>query len=485
MRLVETCDWKPLIVEDTGGRLVLRGLAGLAGVPNANKRRYSEKLWKKILGDKDVLERINNRKMVGELDHPSDGQTRIERGSHLITKLDMVNGNQIWGTEEVLTTPHGKILREYVANKVTLGTSTRGDGTVTEGDDGISEVNEDYHLETYDHVLNPSTPGAYVSSSKVEMVTREVAPLMEAVERLIKSGGCNSEDLKTYASMIERMLAQTDEALVSKRAMLEKAQSSILRETQRCSCHVPKTVEVNKRMDTHVTESSADARVVQISSQLDEANKLNAKLQSDLQEVNKKLAAASSVGEELRISALQHKLRAEHFEKIAHATSDSSRKLEWMKKLVKELARRVKNQPVLERRYAAAEKLIAAFISKAGNMKLESAITSLLKNERKEFVDAIRPVLLEAGDTKKAEKLFEVIKQTSGRRADPTLPTGRTGVVPIREVRSDKPPIRPSEAAGSEIDAKNLPTGVTGAPMKYAEEAAKLAQNLHTMRLVG
>jgi len=457
MKLFEFIDRKPEIIEHSGNRLVARSLVSLAGTVNANKRRYSEKLWDRILNDKELLENLNSRRVIGELDHPSDGQTKLERGSHIVTKLEKLNGNQIWGTEEILGTPHGKILREYINSGVQLGVSTRGDGTVSEGDDGIAEVNEDYHFETFDHVLKPSSPGSYISSITTEGV-KEVATLVEAVNSLVKSGSCNSKDLATYSEMIERMLAQTDQYMVERKSALTKAQEAIAMQNHKCTCSVPSSVKEESRM-SEVLESKDTKRITELEAQI-------STLQSENKKLTDRLTAAVSLGEELKVVALQNKVNADHFRDLYENSSGDSEKVRWMKKLVQELANRLKSMPVLERRYAAAEKLLAAFVGKTNSTQLEKRIEKLLSKESKTFVEEVKPQLLRCRSEVEAIKLFESFKKVGGRSSKSNVLPLSNGRSPIREVKLDREPISVPTDSNYE-----LPKGVP-------KEALSLAENL-------
>ena len=66
------------------------------------------------------------------------------------------------GKIKVLDTPSGRILKDLINAGVKLGISSRGLGSVNEGMDGTSTVNEDFQLICFDIVSEPSTPNAFV-----------------------------------------------------------------------------------------------------------------------------------------------------------------------------------------------------------------------------------------------------------------------------------------------------------------------------------
>ena len=67
------------------------------------------------------------------------------------------------GKVKVLDTPSGKVLRSLVDSGVSLGISSRGLGSVSEGANGTVTVQEDFQLICFDFVSEPSTPGAYMA----------------------------------------------------------------------------------------------------------------------------------------------------------------------------------------------------------------------------------------------------------------------------------------------------------------------------------
>lgn len=145
-----------------GVLLKMRGLGQRADERNANERIYSGTLWDRIFLDEKFQNRIATREMLGEADHPEDGKTSIPRVSHLVTQVER-EGTEIYVEIEILDTPAGRIVEKLVNAGVKIGISSRGTGSVIERN-GESYVNEDdFELETWDLVTNPSTRGAYPS----------------------------------------------------------------------------------------------------------------------------------------------------------------------------------------------------------------------------------------------------------------------------------------------------------------------------------
>ena len=72
-----------------------------------------------------------------------------------------MQGEDVYGTIEILDTPSGKIIQSLIESGITLGISSRGVGsTKRQGDTQI--VQDDFQLICFDMVSEPSTPGAYM-----------------------------------------------------------------------------------------------------------------------------------------------------------------------------------------------------------------------------------------------------------------------------------------------------------------------------------
>lgn len=152
-----------------GSTMKIRGVFQRADEANANKRIYSKQILENSI--KSLKPMLENRMLVGELDHPEANNVRLSNASHLITGLKMV-GKDMIGEAEILNTPAGKIAQTLINDKVKIGISSRGTGTISEDKDGVKHVNEDFRLVTFDLVADPSTRGAYpgvTESKKLDM----------------------------------------------------------------------------------------------------------------------------------------------------------------------------------------------------------------------------------------------------------------------------------------------------------------------------
>jgi hypothetical protein len=156
--LFEYEDVKPSKSSD--GIITMSGIIQKAGAPNANNRVYPKPILERE--DKKYQELIQDRRALGELDHPDSPIVQLENVSHVVTDTRW-DGNDLMGEIEVLDTPKGQILEKLVGRDIKLGISSRGLGSTSRTNEGYDMVEDDFNLVCYDMVSNPSTSGAYMN----------------------------------------------------------------------------------------------------------------------------------------------------------------------------------------------------------------------------------------------------------------------------------------------------------------------------------
>lgn len=145
-------------IEQNSGRLIVQGILQKASEQNQNGRVYERSLLEREATKYNEL--INDRRALGELDHPESSVVNLQNVSHNVTKM-WWEGDNLLGKVEVLSTPSGNILKELFKSGITLGISSRGMGTTREHE-GKTLVNDDFELVAFDFVSNPSTRGAFL-----------------------------------------------------------------------------------------------------------------------------------------------------------------------------------------------------------------------------------------------------------------------------------------------------------------------------------
>jgi hypothetical protein len=127
---------------------------------NGNKRMYPKDVMAEAVRQYNLAYVMSGR-AVGELGHPDGPKINLHLVSHKITAL-REDGNDYWGTAEILDTPNGKIVKAFIDGGVKMGTSSRGLGCVKIVN-GMDQVQSDFKLATAgDIVHDPSAPDAFV-----------------------------------------------------------------------------------------------------------------------------------------------------------------------------------------------------------------------------------------------------------------------------------------------------------------------------------
>jgi len=140
------------------GPMRVRGIFQRADEANNNGRIYPKTILEGQV--KKLQDKICDRTLCGELDHPQNDSVRLSNASHLITKLYM-QGPEVIGEAEILNTPAGMTAKALIEGGVKIGISSRGTGTISENATGAKVVNEDFNMVTFDLVADPSTRAAY------------------------------------------------------------------------------------------------------------------------------------------------------------------------------------------------------------------------------------------------------------------------------------------------------------------------------------
>ena len=152
---------KPLkLVEGTvpTSNPLVEGILATCEVKNGNGRYYSRELWEREINK--YMENVRANRALGELDHPDSSIINLKNVSHNIKKM-WWDGDHVMGAIELLPTPSGNILKALFENKIPVGVSSRGMGSLKQMGD-LMEVQDDFELLCWDFVSTPSNPGSYM-----------------------------------------------------------------------------------------------------------------------------------------------------------------------------------------------------------------------------------------------------------------------------------------------------------------------------------
>ncbi len=129
---------------------------------NRNGRIYPASLLEREV-KRFTNEYIDNKRALGELNHPQEPTINPERACQLIESLTK-QGDNWFGRAKILSTPMGNLVKGLIDDGVQLGESSRGLGTLSECKDRNAKiVNEDFYMSTIDMVSDPSAHAAWVN----------------------------------------------------------------------------------------------------------------------------------------------------------------------------------------------------------------------------------------------------------------------------------------------------------------------------------
>ena len=160
--LVEQFETDYLIENNDSGKknYFINGLFMQAETKNRNGRIYPLPIMESQVNAYQKI--VNERRSVGELQHPATPSINPDRVSHLITELKM-DGKNVIGKAKILETPMGKIVKSLMDEDIRMGVSSRGLGSLKESSNG-KIVQNDFMLSTVDIVHDPSGPDCFVDN---------------------------------------------------------------------------------------------------------------------------------------------------------------------------------------------------------------------------------------------------------------------------------------------------------------------------------
>jgi hypothetical protein len=145
---------------NTGGKLIVEGKIGHCDKPTANNRVYSRQIIEREI--KRLQPRIEQGSVLGAVDHPGDGKSRVREAGCIVRGLWVESNGEIHGRFEVVEeSDAGRNLAAFLRRGAAIGMSSRGLGSTSLGPDGLDYVGEDFRLNTWDFVADPACHDAY------------------------------------------------------------------------------------------------------------------------------------------------------------------------------------------------------------------------------------------------------------------------------------------------------------------------------------
>lgn len=170
-------------------KYIIEGIFMQAEQKNRNGRIYPKPVMEKALG-KYNSEQVSKGRAVGELNHPEGPTVNLDKVSHKIESLKW-KGNDVVGKATILETPMGQIVKGLLDGGVNLGVSTRGMGSLKNGNNAMV-VQPDFMLNAVDIVQDPSAPSAFVNG------------VMEGVEWVWNNGIIEAQTIEQMETEIKK-----------------------------------------------------------------------------------------------------------------------------------------------------------------------------------------------------------------------------------------------------------------------------------------
>jgi hypothetical protein len=164
--VLDTSQIQNTITEDKNSkekRYYIEGIFAQAELQNRNGRVYPKPVLESAI-NRYIKEHVEQKRAIGELNHPANPVPSAERASHIIEKLSW-NGSNVVGRARILEAeyfPMAKIATGLIREGVKFGVSTRGLGSLTESN-GSKIVGKDFFLTAVDLVHEPSGIDCWVN----------------------------------------------------------------------------------------------------------------------------------------------------------------------------------------------------------------------------------------------------------------------------------------------------------------------------------
>jgi hypothetical protein len=141
---------------------ILYGVVADTKKPTRNGRLYPREAWEKALNDDLFQEQLQNKAILGELEHPDREDIDPREACVALASTPKIgNDGLLYGEFHILDLPNGRILKTLCDYGTTVGVSSRGNGDLEEDINGdASVVPDSFDLTCWDVVLTPAVKAA-------------------------------------------------------------------------------------------------------------------------------------------------------------------------------------------------------------------------------------------------------------------------------------------------------------------------------------
>lgn len=391
-------------VEEQKKRGILGRLAGIMADfknPTRNGRFYSEKVWDKVFQDPIMQEKIKNRCLFGELEHPVPDRENIDPEKVAVCLAEEPKkypDGTVKGVFDILDTPNGRILKTLCDYGCKVGVSSRGAGEVKENwSTGSEEVDPStYECFTFDVVLVPG-----VSTSRL-------TPINESLEK--------EKSLKS--TLLEMLKNSSEEDKKIMKETLEKI---------KFDCSPEKVNDKEEPKEENLAAIDNGAEILQ---GLKESIKQNKALQEQIRSLQEKLSVCNAKEAALKEENDSYKIQLEESAKdkniidsLTEKLSSANEMIEVRDRKIKILSENLNNQKDKTKslneslqRKSDLEKLNESLIKE--KEEKEKQLVSINENLEEAKQDSLMIKQEYVKRLKKAESLIEHYKQVAKVASD-------------------------------------------------------------------
>lgn len=370
--LIET-RMNSLTLNESKSRTVHPGCLGTLDGPCAdfrnatrNNNLYRRRLWENVFNDPIVKESLEDRILIGELDHPGDRlETKAVNAAIVMTSYEFDDANGLLlGTFDILDTPNGRILKSLLDYGCKIGVSSRGEGDVT-SEDGIDVVDEDsYNFIGFDAVVLPAVKAA--KPTLRESLERNSESLRESLVRQVEEA-TTVEELNLIKKVVEATDLPDSDSLIE--SVNNKSQeltegttgsSNLLEDLEKATRQIGEQSEEIRRLKEELTTcKSKVSRLI----------KSRQKVLEDLSRQNRRIKDLTS---EQSCSAFEFADSSKKVESLQSRLNESSKTISELRRNIRitdsELSKAESRVSSLEESLSKAQEMVRAKSQEVANL---------------------------------------------------------------------------------------------------------------------
>lgn len=400
--LIET-RMNSLALNESKSRQVHPGCLGTLDGPCADLKKatrngnfYSRKLWENVFNDPIVKESLEDRILIGELDHPGDRlETKAVNAAIVMTDYEFRDDEGLlYGTFDILDTPNGRILKSLLDYGCKIGVSSRGEGDVTANDEGVDVVDEEsYSFMGFDAVVLPAVKAA--KPSLRESLDRKSMTLKESLMKQVQESTTIAE-LNLIKSVVEAAdLPDSDSLLESVNNKSQEIEgttgsSNLLEDLEKASGQISNlTSEINKLKEELTTCKSRMSKLM----------KSKIKVVDDLRQSNRKL---KDLNQKYSCSVFDLSESAKRSEGLESQIKGCKSKIDKLESIKKSLERQVSK---LEESLSSSQDALRKKSEEASKLKIQ--VESLKKTSSQKLTESKSRTDKVSQDLKESKNLAE------------------------------------------------------------------------------